>query len=148
MQDSSHLSAMFLLERQHNKLESVYYWLFRYNIILILFLCIGIQNHVIKSTREAIICNPNEISELVIRYDLKKIRDNPQLEVKYFRFDKDIRETWGYLLVWREHPVENWITIAGKLEQVVKKLSTQGKMTWPQLKMFHFLYYHTTVVLV
>lgn len=93
MQDSSHLSAMFLLERQHNKLESVYYWLFRYNIILILFLCIGIQNHVIKSTREAIICNPNEISELVIRYDLKKIRDNPQLEVKYFRFDKDIRET-------------------------------------------------------
>lgn len=53
MQDSSSLSAMFLLERQHNKLESVYYWLFRYNIILFLSLCIGIHNHVIKYVREA-----------------------------------------------------------------------------------------------
>lgn len=120
---------MFLLERQHNKLESAYYWLFWYNIyyfpLFVYWNTKSCNNNLERAKLSVILVKSQSWS---FRYDLKKIRENPRLEVKYFRFQKISLETWGYLSLWREHPVEKWLTIA-KVRANGKNLQKQGKIT-------------------
>lgn len=145
---SSDLSAMFLLERQHNKLESAYYWLFWYNIYsfpLFVYWNTKSYNNYWKRGKLSVILVKSQ--SWSFRYNLKKIREYRSWMSNIFFFVKISLETWGYLLLWREHPAENWLTIA-KVGADGKKLSTQGKMSCPQSKMSHVLYYRTTVILV